>query len=73
MDVSNINSINNINNNVSKMKKQKNIKTDECLDCGHEKRYHANPQEHILKTSHCTKQLEDNTFCKCKKYSEVKQ
>ena len=34
-----------------------------CKTCKHEERYHANPEKHILGTSHCTKEN-----CDCKQF-----
>ena len=39
---------------------------DKCKNCKHEKRYHANPESHNLKTSHCTK-----SDCECKYFVEA--
>lgn len=37
--------------------------SDNCDACGHERKYHAIPEHHVLRTAHCTKK-----GCDCQAY-----
>lgn len=48
---------------------KEDVKKEICI-CGHEKRFHADPSNHNLKTSHCTAWAYNAKFCDCEKYEE---
>ncbi len=48
--------------------------SDKCKSCGHERRYHANPERHVLGTSHCTKVfMKGQGACDCRHFVESEE
>jgi hypothetical protein len=43
------------------MKEEKEL----CLNCKHEKQFHATPKNHNLGTSHCTKDTGNKAYSPC--------